>query len=47
VNEKKYIPGRGAVNFPVCKFMAFPSFTTANWNGIGILAVEKPELRWT
>jgi hypothetical protein len=36
------IPGRGAVNFPDVKFMAFPSFTTANSNGIGRVSVVSP-----
>jgi hypothetical protein len=47
VNEKKKIPGRGAVNIPDVKFMAFPSFTCAKSNGIGAPYVEKEELRWT
>jgi hypothetical protein len=35
------------VNFPVDKFMAFPSFTTAKSNGIGVENVVSEELRWT
>ena len=44
VNEKKQIPVCGAVNFPDVKFMAFPSFTRAKSNGIGVLVDENVEL---
>jgi hypothetical protein len=47
VKEKKYVPVCGAVNIPDVKFMAFPSFTTANVNGIGVLVVLKLEFLWT
>jgi hypothetical protein len=47
VKEKKYIPGRGAVNIPDGKSMAFPSFTQANSNGIGVSCVENEEFLWT
>ncbi len=33
----KVIPCRDVVNFPDVNFMAFPSFTTAKSNGIGII----------
>jgi hypothetical protein len=36
----------GAVKIPDVKFMAFPSFSTANSNGI-VPVVENEELRWT
>jgi hypothetical protein len=41
VNEKKKIPGRGAVNFPDAKFMAFPSFARAKLNVIGVFSELK------
>jgi hypothetical protein len=41
VNEKKYLPDRGAVNIPDAKFMAFPKFTLAKSNGI--VAIELNE----
>jgi hypothetical protein len=33
MKEKKYLPARGAVNFPVCKFMAPPTFNRSISNG--------------
>jgi hypothetical protein len=46
VNEKKKIPGRGAVNIPDVKSMAFPSFTIAKSNGIFPVVAKLP-FRWT
>ncbi len=46
VNEKKYVPGRGAVNIPDVKFMPFPSFTHAKSNGI-VPIVSNEEFLWT
>jgi hypothetical protein len=46
VNEKKYVPGTGAVNFPVDKFMALPMLRRETWKGIGTFAVLKGEFRW-
>jgi hypothetical protein len=35
------------VNFPDAKSMAFPSFTRAKSNGIGVENVENEEFFWT
>jgi hypothetical protein len=34
--EKKYVPVRVAVNFPVCKSMAPPTLSISTSNGIGV-----------
>jgi hypothetical protein len=35
-SEKKYVPVRGAVNFPDCKSMAPPTLSISTSNGIGV-----------
>ncbi len=46
--EKKYFPLRGAVNLPVCKFMAPPTFSRAVSNFMGTLDTLNGELNiWT
>jgi hypothetical protein len=41
MNEKKYVPGRGAVKIPDDKFMAPPMFSFSISKGIGVPFVEK------
>ena len=46
-NVKKYIPGSGAVKIPDPAFIAPPTFSLSNSNGIATFFVPKLVFLWT